>query len=149
MRVCCCGVVHSTTDYNTWWCFDRYRLKKNPQDCPDGLKIKYEIIYVLSCIKNNCTKLIIQSFGGKTKIKKLDEKELHGKAATNSLKEYQNKLSKMPLSPPYKRIYSSKKIPAVYGKVIDFETQKRQYLDESGSPDNKILKAPYIRRFEG
>lgn len=149
VKVCCCGVLYSTTDYDTWMCFERYKFKKPLKPYVAGEKIQKEIVYVLSCFKNNCTKVIINRYGCNSGKKIIDTDEISGKAGINFLNNYRQNLIKMPLKPPYKRIYSSKKIPAVYGKVVDFETQKRQYLDESGSPDNKILKAPYIRRFEG
>ena len=147
MKICCCGVVYSTEDYNTWRYFEKYKFIRPIKDFIKGESVREEIVMVLSCIKNNCTKLVISRYGQKDAEKILEKESMSGKAAICFLRDNIKNLIKIPLRAPYKKIYTAKRIPAVYCKMVDSQTQKRQYLDESGSPDNKLLRSPCVSKF--
>ncbi len=136
MKFFCCGVVYSTDDPETFWCIEKYNLKTPEKAFVENKKVFKEVVYSLFCKKNDCTKIEIQRFVKQNgQIILAEKQQLSGKKARNYLERTKSVRIKQPQCCPLKSVAYAKKIPWVYGKSIDGQTQIPRYMDESGNRD--------------
>ena len=139
MKFNCCGLVYSTTDPETYWCIETYKMAKPSIQNIRGVKIAKETVYTLLCKKNGCQKVEIRRYTNENgKIKLFMTKQLKNTPATKFLKKTQNLRIRIPQHCPLKEIQNATSIPWVYGKSLDGTTQVARYIDESG--DRKIFE---------
>ncbi|MBS4760888.1 MAG: hypothetical protein KHX03_09355 [Clostridium sp.] len=136
MKFFCCGVIYSTDDPETYWCIEKYVLKKPTKDFVKSKRIFKEVVYSLFCKKNDCSKIEIHRFFKQKEEFVLAQREaLKGEKARKYLERTKNMRIKQPQCCPLRPVAYSKKIPWVYGKSIDGHTQIPRYMDESGNRD--------------
>lgn len=134
MKFYCCGLTYSTQDPETYWCIETYILKRPVDAFIGNKKIVKQIIYTLFCKKNGCTKLELHSFAHVNgTLKLVCTQAMKGKGARAFLERTKDMRIRQPQCCPLKKVQYSKKIPWVYGKTIDSQTQVARYIDESGN----------------
>lgn len=129
----CCEMNYSTTDPKTFNYIDKYEMKPLSKSFVGKEKVYSEIVYVLNCVKNNCTKVEVLRYGKVLGKKKLisDPESYAGKEALDYLeKTVKQRVFKDIPYPGKKLAYISKFIPLAYGKFVDATTQRRRYLNE-------------------
>ena len=62
MKFCCCGLVYSTNDPETYWCIEKYKMRTPSIEKVGGFKVEKELVYALFCKKNGCLKLEIHRY---------------------------------------------------------------------------------------
>lgn len=146
MKFSCCGIVYSTNDVETFECIEKDVITSPTVREYNGKKITKEIVYTLSCKKNNCTKIKVYRMGlskfGQSKA--LETIEMSGLSAITYLQETELIRKRQAQICPLKPIPSCKTIPFVYGKVISATEQRPRYINETGYRD--IAKAAIIEK---
>ena len=149
MRFYCCGLLYSTDDPETYWCIEKYVMKRPSLKYFDGKKITKEIVYTLSCKKNDCCKVKILRYYEENGIDKpLKIKNLSKENAKKFLERTKTMRIRQPQCCTIKKVQNAKNIPWVYGKALDGETQVARYLDESGNRNvfkNQIWQSEIIK----
>ncbi|MBQ9149851.1 hypothetical protein IJX73_02860 [bacterium] len=147
----CCGTIYSTSKNEL--CFDCFKsnnfFKKYTSD---KREIKKEIALV--CICNNCKHYILKFLWYTKKTSNFfdydEEKLFKGKKADEILKEriefYLPYSIPKPKKNDFKLGKQSKKLPWIYGKALDGETQVPRYDNESGNAGRKIYSKVTIRK---
>ena len=138
----CCGVVYSTSDPQTYWCIQKYVITDLMKKFVNGIKVAKEVIYVLICKKNGCTKLELHRYSSSEE-KGLLEKEFYsGRKAIKFLSQTSNIRKLIPQSCPLKLVPKARRIPFVYGKAIDAYTQRGRYMTEDGWDTREAIYSP-------
>jgi len=134
LKIYCCGLVYSTQDPDTYWCIETYNLKQPLDKVIDGKKVCKQVVYVLCCKIHGCTKLEIHSYTKENGVLMLICKQsIKGAGAMSFLEKTKDVRIRLPQICPYSKIRYGKKIPWVYGKVVNSTTQIVRYFDESGN----------------
>ena len=141
MSFYCCGVKYSKNDPDTYWCIDTYINQPIQKKVVNNKKVSKEIVEVLTCKKNGCTKVQVKRYGkinGSENI--LEVEEFSRKKAARYLENTINIRVKQPSVCPSKKIPYAKKNDFKYGKAINSFTQRIRYLNEQGwASDKKIV----------
>lgn len=149
MKFYCCGLIYSTENPETYWCIQKYILKKPSVDIWKGKRVEKEIVYTLCCKKNGCLKIEIHKYTNESGILKLfDKQPLKGAAAVTFLERTKNMRVRQPQCCPLRKVQNSKKIPWVYGKAVNSDTQVVRYMDESGNRQvfkGAMLQSEFIK----
>ena len=142
MKMYCCGLVYSTNDPQTYWCIQKYVVTKLIKKIVNGVSVAKEVIYVLICKKNGCTKLELHRYASDEK-KGLLEKEVYsGQKAIKFLNKTSDIRKAVPQSCPLKIIPHARRIPFVYGKAIDSYNQRGRYMSEDGWDSRGTFYSP-------
>jgi len=143
----CCDTVYSTTDANTYWCFEKFVVDpmKKLKNRVDKDKVSREEIFTLLCKKNGCTKVILLRFAMKTingmvRKKLLEKEDYSGKEAIEFLNKTRSVRQSVHIKSPGKENIGCEYIPLIYGKTISFEKQRARFVNEKGYPDTNIIK---------
>lgn len=140
MKMYCCGLVYSTQDPETYWCIETFYLKKPIDNIIGGKRVYKQIVYELCCKKNGCCKVELHSYGKENdRFKLLFTQSMSGKGAISFLERTKDMRIRQPQCCPLKTYHYSKKIPWVYGKTVNSDTQVVRYFDESGN--RQVFKA--------
>ena len=135
----CCGVKYSKNDPNTFWCIESALIspctKKNVGNSP----VKKEVVDILHCKKNDCSKIKIFRYGKPNKdYILLETEELSGKKARQFLEKTAKYRTILPSQYPCKFVKSQKFIPMSYGYATDKEHLRMRYLSEDGYSSETI-----------
>ena len=134
MKIYCCGLVYSTQDPNTFWCIETYNLKKPIDNIIGGKRVYKQVLYTLCCKVHGCTKLELHSYTKENGVlKRICTQSIKGAGAITFLERTKDLRVKLPQVYPYSKVQYGKKIPWVYGKTINSNTQVVRYIDESGN----------------
>ena len=167
----CCGVKYSKRDPSTYIYISSFDVspvtKKyvnlNINNQSKKIVVKKELVDVLNCIKNGCTKIKIKRYGifkGRYQLLEVEDmknnirtgvfdlttkKEIIKHPANEFLEKTKNIRTRLPQICPLKRVPYSKHIPLSYGKVLSSTTQRARYINEQGWQNNsKVIKLPVI-----
>lgn len=139
MKFYCCGLVYSTQDPDTYWCIETYNLKRPIDKFVGGKKVYKQVIYTLCCKVHGCTKLELHSYAKENGVlKRICTQSIKGSGVTVFLEKTKDLRVKQQQVCPYSKIQYGKKIPWVYGKIVNSTTQVVRYIDESGN--RQVLK---------
>lgn len=142
MKMICCGVVYDTDDPQTYWCIQKYIFTRLSKKSVNGLRVAKEIVYVLVCSKNGCTKLELHRYGSSDESRLLEKECYSGRKAIRFLKDTSDTRKAVPQICPIKVVSHSKRIPFVYGKAIDAYTQRGRYMSEDGWDAREAFYSP-------
>lgn len=142
MKLYCCGLVYSTKDPQTYWCIRKDIIKNALKPFVEGKRIVKEVVYTLVCKKNGCTKVEIHSYADFEETHLINTETLSGKKALNFLKSTSRIRTPQPVKCPYQTVPLSKKVPYVYGKTIDGQTQRARYLTEEDWASRELIHSP-------
>lgn len=153
MRFVCCGLLYSTQDPDTYQYIDTFVMKTPTLNIIAGKKVEKEFVYSLCCKKNGCFKVEIHRYSKENdKLNLLATRTLKGESAMRFMEQTKALRIKVPQKDPSVNIAYSKKVPWVYGKTIDAETQVARYIDESGDRfvfvDNEWKKEVFEQKIE-
>lgn len=142
MRMICCGVVYSTQDPSTYWCIQKYIIKDLIKPFVGIDRVSREVVYTLLCKKNACTKLEILRYGTSDEKHLLEREALSGKKAMSFLRKTAAIRVAQQQKCPVQVVPTSKRIPYVYGRAINSQTQRIRYLNEEGWAPGGVMHCP-------
>lgn len=141
LNCCAYEVATNTKNYEYLDCFASSNFFKKKMK--DGRAVKKELILMSVCPQCGHRVLKFLWYGSITDKFDLwqDEKIIRGKQADEIFARRQKDYTLIALPNPFKpkpQTKQSKKLPWVYGKVINGETQQPQYIDETEAAGRKI-----------
>ncbi len=142
MKMYCCGVIYSTQDPETYWCVRKDIMKQSSKTEINGIDVAREVIYTLICKKNGCTRVEIHRYATSEENHLIEKESFSGKKALKFLESTVDVRISQPLKCPYQKVPTSKRVPYVYGKAIDDETQRARYISEEGWASDKLIYSP-------
>lgn len=142
MKILCCGVLYSTDDPETYWCIQKYILKEPTAKYVFESRVAREVVFVLVCKKNGCTKVELHRYATSEETNLLERECYSGKKALYFLEKTSNLRVAVPQKCPIKVVPISKKVPYIYGKAISGEKQRARYLNEEGWAPREVIFSP-------
>lgn len=147
MKMICCGVVYDTSDPQTYWCIQKYIIKDSIKAFVGESPVAREVVYTLLCKKNGCMKLEVHRFATSEEKNLLEIERLSGIKAMNFLKRTSAVRIVQPQKFPLQLLPTSNRVPYVYGKAINSQTQRARYINEEGWAPRDVVHCP-IRTYK-